>query len=167
MNGRRFRISLLAWAFAALPATAGAQPATNTATLSADIRTIAKLSLSSTTVSFPDADPDVLPLVSPVGGALSITAKARATTGSQVLLTVQAADDLRSGVNVIAATAITWTTTGNGFASGTVSKSAPVTVAQWTGSGVRSGTQTLFFRNLWTYATGTYTASLLYTLSAP
>ena len=33
-------------------------------------------------------------------------------------------------------------------------------------SGLRSGTQTFFFKNLWSYATGTYTLTMTYTLSA-
>ena len=80
---------------------------------------------------------------------------------------MRAADDLRSGVNIIPASNITWTATGAGFVGGTLSKVAPVTVATWTGSGVRTGSQQLYFRNLWTHPTGTYTVSLLYTLSAP
>jgi hypothetical protein len=144
-----------------------AGPETITATLSANLTTLAKLTLSATTLTFPDANPDIAPQVAAVEGPLSITAKARATAGSQVLLTLQATDDLRSGIQTIAASAITWTATGAGFVPGTLSKTTPVTVAQWNGSGVRSGTQTLMFENLWTYATGTYTCSLVYTLTAP
>ncbi len=167
MFARVFIVFAAALAFAALAAPANAQPVASTAVLSADVRTIAKLSLSSTNVAFPDADPDLAPRVSSIGGALSITAKARAASASQVMLTVQASDDLRSGLNVIGAQAITWAASGPGFVAGTLSKTSPVRVAQWAGSGVRTGTQTLYFDNLWTYATGTYSATLLYTLTAP
>ena len=34
------------------------------------------------------------------------------------------------------------------------------------GSGVRTGTQTFVFKNLWSYAAGTYTLTMTYTLSA-
>ena len=44
--------------------------------------------------------------------------------------------------------------------------STPQVVGSWIGSGIRSGTQSFFFRNLWTHATGTYTVTLVYTLSA-
>jgi hypothetical protein len=167
MSARVLVVLTAAWAFAAHAAPANAQPAASTAVLSADIRTIAKLSLPTTNVVFPDADPDLVPKIPPTGGALSITAKARAARGSQVILTIQAADDLRSGLNVIGAQAITWTATGPGFSGGTLSKTSSVRLAQWAGSGVRTGTQTLFFANLWTYTTGTYSATLLYTLTAP
>ena len=83
------------------------------------------------------------------------------------MLTIQSDDDLRSDVQVIPASAITWTATGTGFLAGTLSKLTPVSVGQWTGSGVRSGTQTFSFLNSWTYATGTYTCVLTYTLTGP
>ena len=43
----------------------------------------------------------------------------------------------------------------------------PAPVATWTGSGLHNGSQQYFFRNLWTHPTGTYTTTLVYTLSAP
>ena len=162
---RRLFVLVLVWLAAAPTARVAAQTATGT--LSANVGTIAKLNLSTASASFPDADPDAVPQIATAGGPILITAKSRATPGMQVLLTVQAADDLRSGVNVIAASNITWTATGAGFVGGTLSKLSPVPLATWTGSGVRSGSQQLYFRNLWTHPTGTYTVSLLYTLSAP
>jgi hypothetical protein len=159
---------VLVWASLAMVSRAHAQsPVTSAASLSADLRSVAKLSLSPVSATFADADPDVVAQIPSLGGALTITAKARATSGSQVLLTVQASDDLRSGLSVIPASAITWTASGAGFAPGALSKSAPVVVARWSGSGVRSGTQTLYFANVWSYATGTYSTTLVYTLTAP
>jgi hypothetical protein len=165
LRSRVLKLAFLVGALVARAAPAGAQ--TSTATLSADISTLAKLTLSTSSVTFPDANPDVTPLVAAAGGPITITAKARATTGAQVILTVIASDDLRSGIQVIDASAITWTATGAGFQAGTLSKTAPVMLAQWTGSGIRSGAQQLMFRNLWSYATGTYSLSLTYTLSSP
>jgi hypothetical protein len=164
-RSRVLKFVFLVSALAALAAPAGAQ--TSTASLSADISTLAKPTLSTNSVTFPDADPDVVPQVPATGGPIAITAKSRATAGAQVILTVVASDDLRSGVQVIGASAITWTTTGAGFQSGTLSKTTPVTVAQWTGSGTHSGTQQLMFSNLWSYATGTYSLSLTFTVSSP
>ena len=77
-----------------------------------------------------------------------------------------AADQLRSGLNTIPASNITWTVSGSGFSSGTLSAASAQTVAGWTGSGVRTGTQSFFFKNLWSYATGTYTLTMTFTLSA-
>jgi len=162
---RRFAVLFVIWTAAAPTARAAGQ--SSTATLSANVSPVANLTISSASVSFPDADPDTIPQIPALGGPLLITAKARANPGAQVVLSVQAADDLRSGVTLIPVTNITWTVTGAGFVPGTMSQTASATVASWTGSGVRSGSQQLYFRNLWTHPTGTYTVSLLYTLSAP
>ena len=163
---RRLAFVLLAWSAAAPAARAAAQP--STATLSATISPQAGLTVSSASLSFPDADPDALGQVPAAGGPLLITAKARATAGQAIVLTLVASGDLRSGVDVLAASNITWTATGAGFvASGTVSATVPAQLASWTGSGLRSGAQQLFFRNLWTHPTGIYTTSIIYTLSAP
>jgi hypothetical protein len=153
--------TLLIVLLAATPAVAQ----TATATLSANLGGLAKLSFSSNSITFPDGDPDVLPQLD--AGPLTIVAKARATQGSTVTLTVQANDDLRSGVDTIPADALSWTASGTGFGSGTISRTAPQLVASWNGSGVRAGTQTYRFRNRWTHPIGTYSVSLLYTLSSP
>ena len=163
----RFLLALmLAWAAVAPVSRAAAQ--TVTTTLSANVSAIARLTVSTASVSFPDADPDAIPQVPAAGGPILITTRTRATGSSQVVLSVLAIDDLRSGVTIIPASNITWTSTGAGFVGGgTLSTSTPVTLATWSGSGLRSGSQQLFFRNLWTHPTGTYTLSMLYTLSAP
>ena len=139
---------------------------TATATLSADLGTIAKLTFSSSTISFPDADPDVVPQIAASGGAVTVTAKARAAFGL-VVLTVLANGNARSGVNIIPADAFSWTASGAGFVAGTVSGVAPQLVGSWTGSGIRVGTQTFQFRNSWSYAVGVYNLTLTYTLAAP
>ena len=157
--------SLLLIASLAIAAPAGAQTATST--FSANLGGIAKLSFSSNALSFPDADPDSVPLIASAGGAITITAKARASLSATVTLTVLAADDLRSGVETIPASALTWTGSGAGFVNGTVSRATPQVVASWNGSGIRTGTQTYRFQNSWSYRTGTYSVSLLYTLVSP
>jgi len=162
---RRLAFVLLAWSAAAPAARAAGQPAT--ATLSATISPQASLTLSTASLVFPDADPDVLNQVPAAGGAVTISAKARATEGQAIVLTVLASSDLRSGLDVIPASNVTWTASGAGFVPGTLSATVPAQVATWTGSGVRSGSQQYFFRNVWTHPTGTYTATLVYTLSAP
>jgi hypothetical protein len=160
-------IPTCAFLVAALAIAVSAEAQTATSTFSANLGGIAKLSLSSNTLSFPDADPDTVPLVPAAGGAITITAKARASLAATVTLTVLAADDLRSGVDTIPASALTWMASGAGFVNGTVSRATPQVVASWTGSGIRTGTQTYRFQNSWSYRTGTYSVSLLYTLVSP
>jgi hypothetical protein len=153
---------LLLLAAAVVPADAQ----TDTATLNASINGLARLSLSTFTVSFPDADPDTVPNIPASQGPVTITAKARTSVNGGVTLTVLATDQLRSGLNTIPASNITWTVSGSGFSNGTLSAASAQTVAGWTGSGVRTGTQSFFFKNLWSYATGTYTLTMTFTLSA-
>lgn len=157
---------LLALLLVILATTAPLAGQTATATLSADLGPIAKLSFSSTTLSFADADPDVLPQIPASGGPITITAKARAAQG-QVVMTVIATGPPRSGVNTLPADAFTWTATGAGFVEGTVSATTPQVVGSWTGSGVRVGSQTFLFRNSWSYPVGVYSMTLTYTLATP
>ena len=98
---------------------------------------------------------------------MTITAKARGERNSLVTLTVQADDDLRSGLSTLPVSLITWTASGPGFVNGTVSRASPQLVATWTGSGVRAGTQMYRFENRWTHPSGIYTVTLVYTLTAP
>src|SRR6476646_6748906 len=145
---------------------AGRVPAaqTSNATLNAAINSVARLSLSSAALTFPD--PDTVPSIQASQGPITVTAKARTSPNGTVTLTIRAGDQLRSGLNTIPESNITWVATGGGFSNGTLSATTAQAVATWTGSGVHTGTQTFFFRNLWSYATGTYTLTMTYTLSA-
>jgi hypothetical protein len=140
---------------------------TDTATASVTIAALAKLSLSATAVTFLDASPDTVPSIPASGGAITITTKARTTPGSGVNLSVLASDDLRSVTSTIPVSAVTWTVTGTGFVAGTMSTTVAQSVASWVGSGSRAGTQLYALANSWIYATGSYSASFTYTLSAP
>jgi hypothetical protein len=165
----RFKISIglsvLAVAVALLARPASAQ--SRNATLNVSINGLARLSLSSTGVTFPDSNPDLVPQVPGAAGPLVITVKARATINSTIRLSVLASDDLRSGVRTLPASNITWTAAGAGFVPGTLNRTTPQAVGTWVGSGVRTGSQSLFFRNVWTHPTGTYTLTMTYTLSSP
>jgi len=148
-------------------APAAAQQGTRTATLSASVDSLAKLSLSALTISFPDADPDTVPQVPSSGGPITLVARARAGPGAQVTLTVTASDDLRSGTNVIPASAVTWAATGGGFADGALAAGVAQTVGAWGNAGLHTGTLTFHLANAWTYAAGQYSMTLTCTLSAP
>lgn len=139
----------------------------SSATAVVSVAALAKLSLSATTITFPDANPDIVPLVSSTGGPITITAKARTSPGSTVSLSVLASDDLRAGVSTIPASAVTWTATGTGFVAGTMSTVVAQSVAVWVSSGSRVGTQSYRLANSWTYATGSYSTTFTYTLTAP
>jgi hypothetical protein len=150
---------------ASLPLAAASRSRTATATVS--VAALAKLSLSASVLSFPDADPGTTPTVSAAGGPVTIVTKVRTSPGSQVSLSVQASDDLRSGTSTIPISALRWTASGAGFSAGTMSTTVAQSVGSWVGSGSRSGAQTYTLLNSWNYNTGSYSTSLVYTLTAP
>lgn len=141
-------------------ATAGA-----TVTVSATVNPKAKLTVGAASVTFNDADPDVTPLLTATA-ALSLDVKSRTSSAANVTLTVQSGGDLTTGTDTIPIANLTWTATGNGYAAGTMATSA-VSLGSWTGGGNEAGTQTYRLVNSWTYKTGTYTATITYTLTAP
>jgi len=136
-------------------------------TISATVSAAAVLTVSTATLTFPSADPDGTPSITATEGVVNITAKARTGAASPVTLTLRAAADLKSGSDTIAITNITWLASGTGFVAGTMSASTDQTVASWTGSGNRTGTQAFSLANSWDYPAGSYSATATYTLTAP
>ena len=82
-------------------------------------------------------------------------------------LTVVAGGDLINGTQSIAITNLAWTATGAGFVAGASNKTTAQSVGSWTGSGTHVGSQVYTLPNSCAYATGTYSATLSYTLTAP
>ena len=143
-----------------------AQANVGTINVSVVVAARAKLTLDTATISFTDADPDVTPTLTSL--AVGIDVKTRTSSDGPVTLTVQATGDLTSaGGDTIGINQLTWTTTGSNFVDGTSSSAAAQTIGSWTGPGNRNGTQTYALPNSWSYATGTYTTTLNYTLTAP
>jgi hypothetical protein len=140
---------------------------TASVTVAVNVSARAKLTLGLAAISFADADPDVS--ASLTSSAISIDVKARTTATGTVALTVKATDDLKTaGGDAIAIGGLTWSSTGTSFSpTGTSNKTTAQSVGSWTGSGSRVGSQTYALANSWSYATGSYSATLTYTLVAP
>jgi hypothetical protein len=148
-------------------AFAQAATASGTVTVNANINPKAKLTLGAAAISFPDLDPDAAPSLAATA-ALTIDVKARTAANATVSLTVQSGDDLKSGTDTIGIDKLTWTGSGTGFAgAGTSNKTTAQTVVSFQNSGTTTGTQSYALANSWTYATGSYSATLTYTLTAP
>jgi len=166
MKSRILLVGTAAIALAALqPLTAAST--TSSVTMSATVSATAKLSVSAATLTFPNADPDTTPSIAATEGAVTVTAKAKTSTGSTVTLTLLSGADLTSGTDTIAISNMTWTVSGAGFVAGTMNKTTAQTVASWTNSGNRTGTQTFALANSWSYPTGSFSATATYTLTAP
>ncbi len=157
---------LVAAGFLLMSAPAFAQStATGAINVTVNVNARAKLTLGAASVSFADADPDVTPTLS--SSAISVDVKSRTSANGAVSLTVAAGGNLtNAATDTIAISNLTWTATGTNFVAGTSSTTAQ-TLGSWTGSGNRSGTHTYSLPNSWAYATGAYTATLTYTLTAP
>ena len=138
-----------------------------TVTVSATVNAKAKLTLGSTTATFNDADPDVTPLLTATA-AISVDVKTRTAAANTVTLTVQADGALTNAASdTIAINQLTWTASGTGFAAGTMSSGAAQTLGSFAGGGNATGNQTYQLVNSWNYRTGTYSAIITYTLTAP
>jgi hypothetical protein len=138
--------------FSALSATTAYAQATAPGTVNVQVNVAAKakLTLGSASLVF-----------------LSVDVKARTAPAGSVTLTVLASGDLVNGTANIAVTNLAWTTLGAGFVAGASNKTTAQSVGSWTGSGTRTGSQIYTLPNSWAYATGTYSVTLNYTLTAP
>jgi hypothetical protein len=140
------------------------QQATASVTATATVAAKARLDLTGA-VAFADADPETVTLIN--AAPINVTVKARTGATETVTLTVVADGDfVNAASDVIPIANLSWLAGGTGFVAGTASTSA-VSVGSWTGSGTRNGTQTYRLVNSWTYAPGSYSVELTYTLTAP
>jgi hypothetical protein len=142
------------------------QTANASIAVTATVNAKAKLTLSVAAINFADADPDVTPVYT--SAPVTVDVKARTSAGGSVTVTVLASGDLTSGTDTIPVNTLTWAAAGTGFtATGANDATTAQTLGTWTNSGNHSGSQTLSLPNLWSYKTGTYPATLNYTLTAP
>lgn len=127
------------------------------------------LSLSPRVITFPSSDPDTVPVIA--SAPVQVTYRVRQNDkGGPWALTVLAGGDLVAGSSTVDISNVTWVATpAPPFQNGTLSK----TVAQRVASGIgnlnpaASGSITFRLANSWTYNTGVYTQTVLFTLSAP
>ena len=138
---------------------------TGNITVQVNVNARAKLQLGAASITFNDADPDVVTTFT--SAPISVDVKARTTSGGAVTLTVQAAGNFTNGSSNIPLNTLQWTATGTGYQGGSSDSTTPQTVGNWTSSGHQSGSHTYTLPNSWSYATGTYNVTLNYTLATP
>jgi hypothetical protein len=130
---------------------------------------ILNLALSPRVITFPSSDPDAQPVVD--APPVTVTYRVRQNVASPWSLTVLAGGDLISGPSKVDISNVSWVATpAPPFQNGTLSKTVAQRVASGTGNVPTPNTTGLItFRlaNAWTYSTGTYTQTVLFTLSAP
>jgi hypothetical protein len=126
------------------------------------------LSLSPAVITFPSSDPDTVPLIS--APTLQITYRVRGNGNAPWSLTVVAAGDLIAGASQIDISNVTWVATpAPPFQNGTLNKTVPQRIASGTGNVNPDSIGSITFRlaNSWTYNPGSYTQTVLFTLSSP
>ena len=129
---------------------------------------ILEMSLSPRVISFPSSDPDAVPIV--LAPPVTVSYRIRQNSGSAWSLTVLAGGDLISGPSRVDISNVTWTATpAPPFQNGTLSKTVAQRIASGTGNVANPSIGSVTFRlaNSWTYNTGTYTQTVLFTLSSP
>jgi len=126
-----------------------------------------ELTLSPRVVTFTSSDPDTVPIVA--AAPIQVTYRVRQNNGPWTL-SVLAAGDLVSGASTVDIFNVTWTATpAPPFQNGTLSKTVAQTLASGSGNVNPTATGSVTFRvaNSWTYDAGTYTQTVIFTLSAP
>ena len=126
------------------------------------------LTVSPGNIQFASADPDTVPTIT--SAPVSIQLRVQQNQGEPWQLTVQVNGDLVSGPSTIDASTVSWTATpAPPFRNGTLNKTLAQVLASGTGNALPNVNGTITFRlaNSWTYDAGTYTQTIVFTLSAP
>jgi len=131
-------------------------------------RTLQTLTLTPSTITFADADPDTTPTIA--APSMQVRYRVRNNASGAWRITLLAGGDLTAGSATIPITDVAWTATpAPPFQNGTLSRMLAQTLASCSGNVQTTKTGTVIFRltNRWTHNVGTYTASVVFTLSAP
>lgn len=156
---------LSGWFF--FPDISNASTDTKSIVIKAKIEKMAKLIVDTNQIIFPNMDPDEVKQVPALQNDVKVTVKARTGSTSPVNLNVIADGDLVSGPDIIPVQNVIWQASGQGFLSGTLSKSTVQTAGSWKGSGIREGLLRYFLNNSWNFQKGEYKVTITYTLATP
>lgn len=126
------------------------------------------LTLTPSTINFPDANPDTTPSIPASQNPVQVRCRVVGSGSWNLILDVRATGNLISGGASIPINMVSWTATGAGYTAGTMSTTS-VQAGNWTSSGNKTynGTFSYFLQNNWNYATGNYVATVTYTLHSP
>ena len=127
-----------------------------------------ELSISPTVITFPPSDPDSTPVIASV--PITVSYRVRQAQGLNWQLTVLAGGNLVSGGSTVDISNVTWIASpAPPFRNGTLNHTVEQVVAAGVGNVNPTATGSITFRlkNSWTYDTGTYTQTVVFTLSLP
>lgn len=127
-----------------------------------------ELTLTPRVVTFPDGDPDVVPVIA--AAPVQVQYRIRQNTRASWILTVRANGDLIAGAATVDISNVSWVATpAPPFQNGTLSQTVEQTLAAGDGNvnPANTGSVTFQLANSWTYSAGNYTQTVLFTLSSP
>jgi hypothetical protein len=127
-----------------------------------------ELSVSPLAIVLPLGDPDTMPVL--VSAPVQLTYRVRGAGNRPWIITVLAGGDLVSGSSAVDISNVTWTATpAPPFQNGTLSRTVAQPLASGSGNVNPQGQAMLTFRlaNSWSYIAGTYTQTVVFTLSSP
>jgi hypothetical protein len=126
------------------------------------------LSISPTTITFPNSDPDTVPIVS--SAVVQVTYRIRQNNNNPWVLSVLANGDLVAGSATVDISNVSWVATPSPpFQSGVLSRTVAQRVAGGMGNQANASQGQITFRlaNSWNYVAGLYTQTIIFTLAAP
>jgi len=127
-----------------------------------------RLTIVPATITFAAADPDTTPSIAAPN--VTVSYRVRNNVTGNWLISLLASGDLTAGAATIPITNVTWTASPTPpFQAGTLSRTLAQTLASGSGNVQNTTTGTVVFRlaNSWTYNVGTYSTSVVFTLTAP
>jgi len=169
MKGRR-GLSTIVLMVSMWIVASGISPAatdTKSIVIKAKVEKVAKVTVDTNTITFPNMDPDETKQVPAIPNDIKVIVKVRTGSTSPISLNIIADGDLASGSDTIPVQNVIWQVSGQGFVSGTLSKSTLQTAGFWKGSGVREGVFRYYLNNSWNYQKGEYQVTVTYTLTTP
>jgi len=126
------------------------------------------LAISPSTITFASADPDATPSI--VAPPITVTYEVDKNGGGSWDISLLASGDLTAGSATISISNVTWTASPTPrFQAGTLSSTVAQTLASGTANVNKPLDGTVIFRlaNSWTYNVGSYSTSVVFTLTAP
>lgn len=169
MKGRRSLSTIALMVSMSIVASGISTAATDTKSIviKVKIEKVAKVIVDTNTITFPNMDPDETRQVPAIQKDIKVIVKVRTGSTSPVNLNIIADGDLASESDMIPVQNVIWQASGQGFMSGTLSKSTVQTAGSWKSSGAREGVFRYYLNNSWNYQRGEYQATVTYTLATP
>ncbi|MBM4272941.1 MAG: hypothetical protein FJ134_00535 [Deltaproteobacteria bacterium] len=107
------------------------------------------------------------PVIPSQEGPVQITARGRISGGQPLVLSIGAARDLEGPSGRIPLEQVDWTSQGEGWRSGSLSRNGQQSMGRWNRSGVYQGQVSFVLKNQGNLIPGDYGASVTLTLASP